>query len=370
MDHVYDMSPIIIKLLGYIEKIPGWYLRFTDAIDITIQYNLSEFVSISNLYDWLQWCNELLFWIPTGENLDDKITAFYFVLNQPSVKELQINIKEPSKLTLLSEWMVEYAQELGKFLDSTESLTSESLQTFYEMPEFHMDEYAQDPSGWKTFNQFFARRIKPGYRQISYPDDNRVIVSVADSNFRGVWKIDEKVQITVKNIKWSIYELLEDNPFADYFKNGTFMHAYLSPTDYHRFHTPLSGIVLHASIIKGQVSGESAIVPIKNTNKFKFETERTEIIDPVGFQFYQARGLLILNTIHGLVAILPIGMSLVSSVVITAEQNTHLYKGEEFGYFQCGGSDYILLFQEGMNINITDKIGTHYNQGNVVGYIL
>jgi phosphatidylserine decarboxylase precursor len=130
----------------------------------------------------------------------------------------------------------------GYFLDSPESITEETLQSFYNSPSYKMHEYMKNPSGWLTFNQFFARHVKPGYRPIDSLYDDNVIVSAADSVFKGSWPIDINSEITIKNVTWLISELLVGNPYADYFKNGTFMHAYLNPTSYHQFHTHYQGM--------------------------------------------------------------------------------------------------------------------------------
>ncbi len=42
-------------------------------------------------------------------------------------------------------------------------------------------------------------------------------------------------------------------------------------------------------------------------------------------------------------------MAHVGSVNLTAVTGTQLLKGEEFGYFQFGGSDIIVLFQPGVD---------------------
>jgi phosphatidylserine decarboxylase len=47
-----------------------------------------------------------------------------------------------------------------------------------------------------------------------------------------------------------------------------------------------------------------------------------------------------------------VGMQHVSSVVLTASEGKLMAKGEEFGYFQFGGSDLIILFQEGVKPQI------------------
>ena len=347
------MHEIIRKLIVLIETNPDWYHTFNRVINKI--KSLDEFKDINDLQSWLEWCNSLLYWIPVetpdGNNVDHKLTKFYFVFNQTGLQ----------KTPLLSQWMIDYAKEIGKFLDTTESINEESLKTF---TSYDLSQYQKEPSGWKTFNQFFARRVKPGFRPIDNIHNKNVIVSVADSVFKGQWDINDQSQITVKGINWSIKELLHNIPYSNYFNNGLFIHCYLSPSDYHRFHTPLEGKVLHTEIVQGNVYLETYI----KDNKLK--TWRPKYIigyeDGVGYQFTQTRGILILETRIGLVAIIPVGMSLVSSVTITAEKNTTLYKGEEFGYFQFGGSDYIMLFEN--KPIITAKVNTHYKQGKRIGH--
>ena len=50
-----------------------------------------------------------------------------------------------------------------------------------------------------------------------------------------------------------------------------------------------------------------------------------------------------------MVAVLPIGMCQVSSVIITAEPGVTVRKGEEISYFQFGGPDVIVLFEAKSN---------------------
>lgn len=82
----------------------------------------------------------------------------------------------------------------------------------------------------------------------------------------------------------------------------------------------------------------------------------------VGFQFKQTRGLVIIESSLGLVAIVPVGMGHVSSVVITAEVGAELYKGQELGYFAYGGSDMVMVF-EGGKVDFSAHTGIHYKQG-------
>ena len=227
------------------------------------------------------------------------------------------------------------------------------------------------PSGYLTFNQFFARHIKPGLRPIDGLNDDRVLVSPADATFVGSWNISEDSEISVKepeldlkNVRWSIRQLLEGSAYADRFRGGLFMHSYLSVADYHRWHSPVQGNVLEARVIQGQIYMEVR-------SKVEYVGGKPDIIadivDGTGFQFVQTRGLIVLDSPIGLVACLPVGMALVSSVVITAAVGRTLRKGEEMGYFQFGGSDFVMVFERSANVQLSCQAGVHYNQGARIG---
>ena len=255
---------------------------------------------------------------------------------------------------------------MGAFLDTPESLTPESLRSFYDSPSYNMGDYMVPHGGWKTFNQFFARNFKPGLRPVAAVSDPRVIVSPADSTFAGQWEIRTDSQVTVKNLHWSIGELLEGSPYKDRFVNGLFMHAFLNTTDYHRQHAPVGGTVLEARVIPGQVYLEVVVEPVPGDTggRHRLKPHRTmNAPDNAGYQFAQARGLVVLDTPIGLVAVLPVGMCQVSSVILTAEVGVTLRKGEELSYFQFGGSDIVVLFEAKSNVSFTAQPDTHYKIG-------
>jgi hypothetical protein len=45
---------------------------------------------------------------------------------------------------------------------------------------------------------------------------------------------------------------------------------------------------------------------------------------------------------------------------MTAQVGHNMYKGEEFGYFLFGGSDIIVLLQEGVNPNVLTSSRYHH----------
>ncbi len=94
-----------------------------------------------------------------------------------------------------------------------------------------------------------------------------------------------------------------------------------------------------------------------------------EAVEGTGYQFLQTRGLVVLETAHGLVACLPVGMAQVSSVVITAEVGVALRKGEEMGYFQFGGSDLVMVFESRCGVVFDVVPDQHTPQGRRIGRI-
>jgi phosphatidylserine decarboxylase precursor len=225
------------------------------------------------------------------------------------------------------------------------------------MPNYNINDYFEGPSGWQTFNQFFAREMRPGKRPIAEPRDDTVVVSPADAVFMGQWPITEDSTITIKGVNWAVSELLDGSPYEDEFRGGIYMHSFLYIDDYHRYHVPVGGEVKEIRNISGRV-----YLDVGRNPDGSFD-----VIDGDTYQFNQERGLIVIDSPElGLVAVLPIGMSYVSSVNLTPELGAVLQKGDEFGYFMFGGSDVVVLFQD-KNVVLDAEIGRKYLQGQRIG---
>jgi phosphatidylserine decarboxylase len=94
-----------------------------------------------------------------------------------------------------------------------------------------------------------------------------------------------------------------------------------------------------------------------------------ENTDNIGFQFAHTRACIIIESIVGFVAVIPVGMGHISSTVITAETGINLRKGDEFGFFGFGGSDIIMLFQAD-RVELTARPEVQYRQGEQVGHAI
>ena len=352
----------------------GWQDKFQKALEKAKSYDVQEMDDINTMEDYYDWLDANLTWIPLenkfGRAMFNHICKFYFILDQSPVKELQ-NAVEPhpveQPLSQLSAWMKDYVRELGKFLDSPASITPDSVKSFYDSPEFNMKEYLQPRGGWKTYNDFFARSCKPGYRPVAAINDSTVITSPADATFDGAWEVRGDDTIEIKGIHWQISELLEGSPYKDRFAGGMWTHSFLGPNDYHRQHAPVSGRVLESRDIMGTVYLQVTAVPDPSTGRNKLDAKRQfGAPDDPGYEFMQNRGLIVLESPIGLVAVLPMGMGQVSSVVMTAEEGRVLRKGEEISYFQFGGSDIVMVFESAANVHFTATRGEHYKYGRAI----
>lgn len=334
-------QPIVSDLKQLLAIRPDIQAALLDSL------STADWKEITTLDAYSAYLNEAVTRIPRADSLLDDAVEFYYLINQSK----RLRESEP-----FQQWVIRFVQDWGSFLDTPESLTE--IQSFYQDPSYRMDDYYVGPGGWQSFNQFFARAVKPGKRPIEGRCDDAVIVAPADSVFLGVWPVSEDATIEAKGVRYSIGTLLGDSRYGDAFEGGVFTHAFLNVNDYHRFHTPVTGKVLESEVILGKMDLEV------ERNQ---ETGALDPLDPVGYQFTQARGRLILESDGlGLVAVLPIGMAQVSSVTLTPDVGTQLAKGEEFGFFQFGGSDIIMVFQAD-RARLTAEVGKHYLQGQAIG---
>jgi phosphatidylserine decarboxylase len=329
----------------------------------------------TDLPDYIEYLEEFSRWAPqqssnpgwadpeTGfsQEVYDHLCHFYYLIDQPVGTDGATLVQD---IDWFSQWLVDFADLWGSFLNTADSFSDAILQTYIDFsPYFRVQDSMIDgkpnkPGGWNSFNEFFARELNPGLRPIASPEDNSVITMPADCTYRMQYPIspDSKIpKITVKKTHQfaSIPELLEGSKYANAFANGTFVHYFLGPYSYHRFHTPVAGMLEECYAVQGLTFLEVNLV------NGQFDAPDNSGDDPSpgtnsgeGYEFTQARGVLTIDTTNsphgdmGIVAVIPVGMCQVSSVNMTATPGP-VAKGDEFGYFLFGGSDIILLFQQG-----------------------
>jgi len=181
------MHPIAEKLASLIRQY-GWEKDFQAAIDNTQALGISGFPQILTLDDFLRQTGDLVTYTPSaGADVRSAFAThlhYYFILHQEPLRCLQ-NPIEPgesrNELTPLSAWMAEFARARGSYMDTLES--AQGIEAFKSHPSLAWDEYLPPPSEYLTFNQFFARHVKPGARPIEELNDDTVLVSPADSTY-------------------------------------------------------------------------------------------------------------------------------------------------------------------------------------------
>ena len=321
--------------------------------------------SLDEFYDYLDWCAVCMPWemIDVSETypsiydqIDQSLIYFYYYLDQP-LKELEDRgyyYPTVQYCPAIVEWCVRYASSWGEYLSTPESWNDDYFNAVVESGDFGFSEgWYGDENRWKTFNEFFARHlISPDVRPIAETE----LVAPADSKPQGIWKIDEKGDIIqpegvlIKSRQFNrVSDLLgPDSIYGDAFAGGTLTHTFLDVNDYHRYHFPVSGTVVEMNKIPAMDAAGGITVWDEESGRYVLQSQ------VIGWQAIETRDSIVLDTDYGLVAIIPVGMSQVSSCNFTEGLSVgdKVDKGDELGYFLFGGSDIVMIFQDGVDVNM------------------
>ncbi len=307
------------------------FLAYLDHAATALPWNIAPWAedTYSSLYD----------------QIDQSLCYFYFILDQP-LPELEgthpyfnsLQYVEP-----IRSWMIEFTRAYGMFLDTPASWNGAYLARAQADPEYHlMDGTYEDPSSWHTFNDFFSRHLaSPDVRPIARPENDRVVICPADSTPQNVWNIDENSLVI---------SLLGPSRFKGAFAGGRLSHTFLDVHDYHRYHFPVGGVIREVCKIPGDVAAGGFTIWDPEERRYRL------IQTDTAWQSLETRGLVVVETDnYGLVALLPIGMSQVSSVNFepAVVEGARVEKGDMLGFFLFGGSDYVMLFQKEAGFDLT-----------------
>ena len=318
--------------------------------------------------------------LPSGSSLYDHIDQgvdyLYFLLDQP-LEELEgrgyyypsLQYHEP-----LRTWLKGYCKAWGAFLSTPESWKSEYAGEFYADPAFGVPEGWYEPSeNWKSYNDFFCRRLRDAsQRPIEDEQDDSVLTSPVDGYPQGKWQIDEDgfivSKVLLKSREFdSVPNLLgPDCKYSGEFAGGTLTHVFLDVNDYHRYHFPLSGKILEMNKIEGADAGGGIYRWNSVAKRYHLESRNPN------WESIETRACVILQTEkYGKVALLPIGMSQICSVNFAdgLRPGSEVKKGQELGYFLFGGSDFVIVFQKGVEPDLTASTSEHILFGRKLGIL-
>ena len=98
------------------------------------------------------------------------------------------------------------------------------------------DEFADPPESFRSFNEFFCRKLRPAARPID--PDPAAVVFPADGRHLGFARADRIGSAFLKGQRFDLPRLLGDAALAGRFAAGPMILSRLCPVDYHRFHFP------------------------------------------------------------------------------------------------------------------------------------
>jgi len=191
--------------------------------------------------------------------------------------------------------------------------------------------------GWGSYNAFFHREIKSSARPIAAPDDPRIIVSPNDGT---LYRIAQNVRPTdsfwLKGQPYSLRDMLDGTRYLERFVGGYVYQSYLSGADYHRWHAPVDGVVRDAVVVNGLMFS-NVVHDITGVGSQGYYTA----VNTRGLTFIEADYPAI-----GVVCVMPIGITEVSSITLTARAGDRVKKGHQLGYFGFGGSTIAVIFEK------------------------
>lgn len=211
-----------------------------------------------------------------------------------------------------------------------------------EEMEFPINEYT-------SLNHFFTRNLKPGMRMLNNEESS--IISPVDGMIEAAGNITPELMMRVKGKSYSVLDMLGTEEKATKYMSGSYMIIYLSPSNYHRIHSPFSGTVTGEWTLGGKS------YPV---NKWGLKYGR-------GALSKNFRKITEMRNDSGHAALVKVGAMFVNSIE-TTYKGEEVQKGEELAYFSFG-STVILLFEKNtFELHESLKLPAEIRMGEVIGY--
>jgi len=306
--------------------------------------------SVVDLYDFL---NDWFYFLPNTHNGLDRILNFSF-LYYKNPDGMKFVLSEPGL-----SWTILFIEERGKFMDSPES--AKIIEEWLSDNSLGNEDFVLPEDGFKSFNDFFIRDLKPGTRPVDDATDNSVLVSPADGIINMIaneLELDTEIQ-TKGRMTMSLNSLLDNSKYAEKFVGGSAMAVFLMPDNYHHYHSPTTGkIVESKEEVGSRLFGMPDLLDMINNGNPGYNKDYSV------FENFRHGYFIIETKKYGFIAMVPIGLQTVGSVVfenefkeINSENPIQIYKGDKLGHFEYGGSTVLLIFEKGTLNSITVEQG-------------
>lgn len=191
-------------------------------------------------------------------------------------------------------------------------------------------EMADDPASFRSFNDFFTRRLRPGARPVA--PDPATVAFPADGRHLAIQDIDAADGWIIKGHRFDLATLLGSTDLARSFTRGSLLISRLCPVDYHRFHFPLAGTPHPHIPLPG---------PLLSVNPLALR------LNPASLARNHRHLTLLDAPAAGTIALVEIGATMVGSIHQSFQPGRPVAKGDEKGWFAFGGSCTATLFPHG-----------------------
>ncbi|KAI1149817.1 Phophatidylserine decarboxylase-domain-containing protein [Nemania diffusa] len=252
------------------------------------------------------------------------------------------------------------------------------LKTNYSFEEMYVCDPNAKHYGYTSWDDFFTRQLRPSVRPLASPTDDAVITNACESTPYAVSRgASLRAQFWIKSQPYALLDILARDPLSAHFGHGTVYQAFLSALSYHRWHAPVSGRVVRASVVEGTYFSEplfsASPSPTTTTTASSAATAPAPAydIEAHGFRKSQSylaalatRAVLFIqadNPAVGLMAFVAVGMDEVSTCEVTVRAGQRVDKGAQLGMFHFGGSSHCLLFREGVAVDGFPEVGLEHN---------
>lgn len=271
----------------------------------------------------------------TGQLIDERMSVYIRLGMRLIYKGMRTGIQSKTAKKILANM----SRKQGRRFDS--ELSAREIPAFIKFHKLDMSEVLEPIENFKTFNEFFYRKLKPGSRPCDSPENEQVAVSPADCRMMAFPTIDDATNIWIKGTEFSIPKLLDDADEAKAFEGGALAIFRLAPQDYHRYHSPVDGTITKIHQVEGQYYTVNPMA-IRTTLDVYGDNKRDVVyMDTKAF---------------GKVAIVCIGAMMVGSIKLTANVGDYLARTDELGYFAFGGSTLVVLFEKNTMIFDDDLV--------------
>lgn len=297
----------------------------------------------------------------TGELLEEKMQVYVRL----GIRLLYQGARSRMEGARVRRMLKNMSVKQGKKYDSPSS--AREIPGFITFHNLNVNEIRDPLDSFKTFNEFFYRKLKADARPVSEPNNPARLVSAADCRLMVFPSIDQAATIWVKGREFSVERLLGDalksslgsKEEVDEYRNGSLCIFRLAPQDYHRFHCPADATVGKPHPIEGAYY---TVNPMAIRSAIDIYGENVRVIVPFS------------SSKFGTFFAVNVGAMMVGSVKITVKEGDEVKRGDEMGYYAFGGSTTILVFKRGVMTwdedivaNSNASIETLVKQGTGIG---